>query len=104
MYEAIFFTLWILNLLSYIYVKKLLKSTYPEIHDEIYAKSILEHSVKHSTRFIRFSFGGKQWNDISDSKVIFWLNINRVLNCAIYFGVLSVIAYILVGGILILLK
>ena len=91
----VFLFLWIINAVIYIRLRLLIKKVYPKIHDDIFGKTLADHSVSTSIEFIKFSFGGKWWADITDPKVIELLKINRFFNSIMYLFVFGSVAYFL---------
>jgi len=95
--DYIFLILWLTNVFIYIHLRLLIKGMYPDSYQYIYGKSLSGHSIATSLRFIRFSFGGKYWKDITDQKILNWLQANRFFNCAIYLHILGGAACFLVA-------
>ena len=75
-----------ISIIVYFRVKYLLRKLYPEKHDAIFAKNIMEHSVGSSMSFARFTFKESEWRPISNPLVLRWLRINKIV-AAIYYGI-----------------
>ena len=75
-----------ISIIVYFRVKYLLRKLYPEKHDAIFAKSIVDHSIGSSISFVRFTFKESEWDPISDPLVLRWLRINKIL-ATIYYGI-----------------
>lgn len=95
----VFLVLWAMNVITYLRLRFLMKISYKEMHDRVFGKTWSEHSIAYSLKFIRFSFGGEQWSQISDPKVLGILKINRVLNISIYAFVAGYMLYFIVSAI-----
>ena len=75
----------------------MLKKEYPGIHDRIFARMLSEHSASYSFKYVKFSFGGSEWDGIDNGRVLFWLKVDRVLGILFYVFVLGVVSYIVLG-------
>ena len=74
LYLIVFSTCAVLTFL----IKSRLKELYPDLHERLYAQSIIEHNIKRSLKFQGFALSSAQWSEISDDKLISWLKINRI--------------------------
>ena len=88
-----FLILWFISVFLGLYIRQLIKANYPEIFEQVYAKSFTEHSVGSSLRAIKFSFGGPLWQEIDDHTVLLWMQINRILGVGFYGVILSGFGY-----------
>lgn len=86
MFEYIFVGLFVLGVLLFFRVKFLLKKLYPEIHNKLFSKNLASHSVDTSFKFVRFSLRKSEWKNITNTKLLLWLEIYRVI-AVIYYGI-----------------
>jgi ABC-type uncharacterized transport system permease subunit len=79
--STIYLMHWIALLVLYILIRSKMKKLYPVNHQEIYGKTLADHSINKSIRFLKFSINKSQWSFISD------LNLLKTLTLHMYIAI-----------------
>lgn len=96
MLKILFICVFIIGVSIYFRVRFLLKKYYPEKYLELFGKSIADHSIGTSIRFIRFSLSKNAWEIIDNNKLLFWLRIYRLVSLIFYGVVVCTVLYMLI--------
>ena len=83
-YEVIFFSLWLINVVIHFSVRKIIKNRSMNTYKRFYSKSFLDNSIHKSLVSAKFSLNSKMWKDISDPLVIKCLKIQRTFTLLFY--------------------
>lgn len=80
----LYWVFFVIGVFSYFRVRFLIKKLYPKLHSRLFSKKLIEHSVGSSINFISFSMKKRKWSDITDSSLLFWLQLHRVILISFY--------------------
>lgn len=86
LFITVLISTFVISIIVYFRVKHLLRELYPDKHDAIFSRSIVDHSIGASISFVRFTFNESEWSPISDPLVLRWLRINKII-ATIYYGI-----------------
>ena len=103
---VVFLGSWLTGVVLHIAIKRRLKALYPNIHNQLYAKSIIEHNAAKSIKYQKFVLRSSKWSEIDDEKLILWLKLSRysylimiVLITMFLIGIITGAIYYAVTGI-----
>lgn len=75
---VIFIGSWMVGAILGFLIKKRIKAIYPELHDKLYASAVVEHNIRKSLEYQKFSIFSSNWKKIDDRALLNWLRIQRV--------------------------